>query len=166
MNRLFEIMGKVNPDFNVSSKKLILYHGTRYNFDRFDLRFFNAGSGDGGWLGYGVYLTNDFNYAESYGDVLECEVTLKSPHIISEYGYSTTPERLRNELQVNSSREITNKLRDMGHDSVMLQYDDAEIEGGVFIEVCIFDPSNIKILDRYSHGDDSKVLQYKRGYKV
>ena len=136
---------------------LILYHGTNNNFNKFDLKFFNVGSGDGGWLGYGVYLTNDYEYAESYGDVLECKVTLDNPYILEDYAYSTQPNRLSNELNVNNSREVTNKLKEMGYDSVILTYKD-ETYGRVdvfdeFIEVCIFNASNIQIIERHGQGD-------------
>lgn len=153
---------------HTGNQKLTLYHGTKSNFNQFDLRFFNQGSFDGGWLGYGVYLTNDYNYAESYGDVLECEVHLRKPYVITEYGYSTEPERLRNELGVRTAREITDTLKQQGYDSVMLTYEDdsAYSEDGFFIEVCVFDPSSIKIINRYSKDDDSKEVMAKRGYKV
>jgi hypothetical protein len=57
-----------------------LYHGTKKDFESFDLKYF--GSSDSGWLGYGVYLTNDYEYAESYGNVLECKVILNNPYIL------------------------------------------------------------------------------------
>lgn len=164
---IFEEISKYSLT-NGGIQRITLYHGTKNKFDSFDLKFFNQGSFDGGWLGYGVYLTNDYNYAESYGDVLECEVTLHKPYIITEYSYSTEPERLRNELGVKSSREVTSKLKQDGYDSIMLTYEDetAYSNDGFFIEVCVFDPASIKILTRYSKDDESKEVMYKRGYKV
>ena len=68
---------------NTSDSSLILYHGTDRNFNKFDIRFFNRGSSDGGWLGYGFYLTNDIDYAKSYGDnLLKCEVTMSNRYIV------------------------------------------------------------------------------------
>lgn len=128
-----------------------LYHGTKYNFDKFDLKFFNSGSGDGGWLGRGIYLTNDYEYAESYGNVLECTVNIKNPYIITDYVYSRSPEKLANDLGVNNSREITSKLIKEGYDSVILTYSDngytKDGEYDKFIEICVFEPNNIRVIN-------------------
>lgn len=153
----------LNENMNINN--LILYHGTNNDFNNFDLKFFNSGSGDGGWLGYGIYLTNDYEYAESYGDVLECKVTLNNPYILEDYTYSTRPQKLNNELVTNNSRETTNKLKELGYDSVVLKYkDETRTWLDEFIEICVFNPSNIKIINRYEHGDESKEVNIKRGY--
>lgn len=136
--------------------KTLLYHGTKHNFDKFDLKFFNAGSGDGGWLGRGVYLTNDYEYAESYGNVLECKVNIKNPYIITDFIYSRSPEKLANDLGVNNSREITSKLIKEGYDSVILTYSDKgytkDGEYDKFIEICVFDPNNVEVINRIGEG--------------
>lgn len=156
----------INNFLNESiNKKMILYHGTRKDFDKFNLSQFNSGSGDGGWLGYGIYLTNDYEYAESYGDVLECEVYMYNPFIVDDYKYSTSPNKLMNELGVVNSKGITNKLMNSGHDSVMLKYPDDRSWMDEFIEVCVFNPSNIKIINKYPHLDDSEETNKKRGYE-
>jgi hypothetical protein len=55
----------------------------------------------------------------------------------------------------------------MGYDSVLLKYVDESYKWlDEFIEVCIFDPSSIEILERYEHGDNSKLINLKRGYDV
>lgn len=132
--------------------KTPLYHGTKYNFDKFDLKFFNAGSGDGGWLGRGVYLTNDYEYAESYGNVLECKVNINNPYIITDFIYSRSPEKLANDLGVENAREITSKLIKEGYDSVILTYPDKgytkDGEYDKFIEICVFDPNNVEVINR------------------
>ena len=145
---------------NKNYSDLVLYHGTKNNFNDFDLKYFNHGSSDGGWLGYGIYLTNDYEYAESYGDVLVCNVKLENPYILKEFSYSTRPEKLIKELGVNNSREVTNKLKEIGYDSVLLTYED----NGTFIEVCVFDTSKVKILKKYKQDDDSNEVNYLRGY--
>lgn len=147
------------------NKKMILYHGTRKDFDKFSLSQFNSGSGDGGWLGYGIYLTNDYEYAESYGDVLECEVYMFNPFIVEDYKYSTSPNKLMNELGVVNSKGITNKLITDGYDSVMLKYPDDRSWMDEFTEVCVFNPLYIKIINKYPHLDDSEEANKKRGYK-
>lgn len=163
LNKIIEstIRQFLNEDINV--KDLVLYHGTKKDFNEFDLRFFNSGSSDGGWLGYGIYLTNDYKYAESYGDVLECKVNISNSYILEDYLYSISPLKLMNKLGVDNSRGITKKLIDDGYDSVMLRYNDGEWYGD-FIELCVFNPSDIKIIKRYEHGDESYEVNQKRGY--
>jgi len=154
-------------DENSKTKNLILYHGTRKNFNFFDLNFFNSGSGDGGWLGYGIYLTNDYEYAESYGDVLECEVKLNNPYVLTDYLYSIRPEKLNDELGTHNGKQTTKKLTEMGYDSTMLKYSDEDRSWlDYFIEVCVFNPANVKILKRYEQGDDSLEVKIKRGYSL
>lgn len=131
---------------NKTNKKLILYHGTNNEFNEFNLKLFNVGSGDGGWLGYGIYLTNNYDYAKSYGKVLKCEVTLNNLYLLEDSEYSRRPNRLNNELNVYNSRDATKKLKEMGYDSVMLKYADDTEETGTFIEVCVFNSQNIKII--------------------
>ena len=146
MIKLTDILREVYSDF----RNQVLFHGTKSKFSKFDLRFFNAGSGDGGWLGHGIYLTNDYEYAESYGDVLECKVSCNKPYIITDDSYQKRPEALANDLGVSNSREITNVLKSRGHDSVLLTYDDVEgwgdVRGDKFIEVCVFNPGDITII--------------------
>lgn len=69
-----------------------------------------------------------------------------------------------NKLGVGNTREITKKLMNDGYDSVMLRYNDGEWYGD-FIELCVFNPSDIKIINRYEHGDESYEVNQKRGYK-
>ena len=152
-----------------------LYHGTKYNFEKFDLKFFNSGSGDGGWLGRGIYLTNDYEYAESYGNVLECTVNIKNPYIITDYVYSRSPEKLANDLGVTNSREITSKLIKEGYDSVILTYPDKgyskDDEYDKFIEICVFNPNDVEIVGGINEGkivyhgspNDFKEFKLKKG---
>lgn len=148
-----------------STNDITLYHGTSNQFNSFDLKFFNSGSGDGGWLGHGIYLTNDYEYAESYGDVLECKVNLNNPYVLTDYLYSSRPLKLANELGVSNAGGVSNKLTQMGYDGVILKYkDDEKTWLGDFIELCVFNTSNITILNRYEQGDDSPEINTLRGY--
>lgn len=121
--------------------RMDLYHGTEEDFDSFSLRYFNRGSGDGGWLGYGIYLTNDFDYAESYGDVLVCSVNVRNPLVLTDHLYSSRPYKLANKFGARGARELTFKLKSEGYDSVILTYKDPDR----FFEVCVFDPKKVTI---------------------
>ena len=137
---------KTYESFDV--EPLVLYHGTSKEFDKFSTRYFIAGSGDGGWLGRGIYFTNDYDYAESYGKVIKAEIDIKNPYILTDENYSRAPLRLIRELKVDNSTEVTQKLKEMGYDSVMLKYKDGYVQNDneYFIEVCVFDVENIKII--------------------
>lgn len=132
--------------FENITNNLILYHGSNNDFEEFDLNFFNAGSFDGGWLGYGVYLTNDYEYAESYGDVYKCKVDVQNPLILTDIMYSMNPDKLKNEFNAKNSRQLTSILTNKGYDSVILTYNDETEED--FVEICVFNPNKIKIIDK------------------
>jgi len=142
------------------NQTMVLYHGTISDFDSFDLKHF--GTHDSGWLGYGIYLTNDLEYAKSYikkdGGLLTCEVTLYNPYVLDDFGPFHKPDQLSKKLNVHNSREITSKLKQMGHDSVLLSYETDYGENEIFIEVCVFDPKQVKILkfDKYNNEEDNE----------
>ncbi len=148
-----------------SSIELELYHGTNKDFDKFDIKKFNTGSGDGGWLGKGFYFTNSYEYANSHADsnegiVVTAKVILKKPYILTDALYSSRPQKFNNELGVNNASEARVKLMKEGYDSVILKYPDEEEESGVFIEVCVFEPHNIEILSKEKSDYDESVENY------
>lgn len=167
-NHITEIINSTIEGFmneNAHNTDLILYHGTKNKFDDFDLRFFNSATADGGWLGFGIYLTNDYEYAESYGDVLECKVYIENPYILTDPLYSRRPVKLKNELNVNTAKEITTKLKNNNYDSVLLKYPDDNFWMNEFIELNVFNPTNIKIINRFQQWDTSPEIKQKKGYK-
>lgn len=136
---------------DADGKPLVVYHGGTASTE-FSNRYFNSGSGDGGWLGKGFYFTPDYDYAQSYVDnderkqLLEVFVTAKNPYIIQnslENGsYSTSPTKLMNELNAKNSSEVQKALKDQGYDSIILK--DYEDEGAGIIEVVAFESNQIK----------------------
>lgn len=137
--------------------ELKLYHGTPKEFDNFDIKYFNRGSGDGGWLGKGFYFTNNYDYAKSYGNVITANITLNKPYILTDSSYSRSPNKLAKELGVNNSGDVRFKLMKEGYDSVMLKYDDNSEEGGIFTEVCVFEPESIKIISKEDNNLDESI---------
>lgn len=134
----------LKPYKNESNEYIFeLYHGTPSKFDKFSLK--NFGSHDNGWLGRGVYFTNDYSYAKSYGNVILSKIKVKSPYVLKDFKYSITPNKLSNELNADNAKDITEKLIKMGYDSVLLTYEDLELESDMFIELCVFDIKNIEI---------------------
>jgi hypothetical protein len=121
------------------------YHGSINEFQQFSLNQF--GVNDSGWLGYGVYMTNEYDYAESYasedGYVYTCNVNISNPFILLNYRYSYEPKKLLNKINVHNSKQATNIIKSKGYDSVLLLYDTDYIDG--FMELCIFNPNDITI---------------------
>lgn len=151
-----EEIEKVNIIEFVNNSKL--YHGTEKNFEKFDLKYFNQGSVDGGWLGKGIYLTNDFEYAESYGNVLECKVNIRNPFILTDEIYQRRPDKLKNELKVNTASDVTHLLVNKGHDSIILTYQDSGLQ---FVEICVFKVDTVNIIRTITDEDE---IDYLKGY--
>jgi hypothetical protein len=154
----------------VKSHDLTLYHGTPTNFEEFETGSF--GRHDGGYLGRGIYFTNDYSYAESYttnngennGYILTAKITVKNPYIVTDKIYGTRPLAFNSLIGTNNSSHTTKKLKDMGYDSVILKHEsddtydrDDELQDE-FIELCVFDTDNIEIINKEIIGDGEEVV--------
>ena len=67
---------KLNEFLNIAKTELVLYHGTKSKFDRFDAKYINTGFGMQEY-GYGFYLSDEYKTAEQYsrgGIVMEVSV--------------------------------------------------------------------------------------------
>ena len=131
----------------VKAQGELVYHGTDANFTEFSLKDF--GKTDEGFLGKGVYLTSDKTNAEQYGaNIVESFTNLKNPYTYdAPYMFGGfNPAKIARDLGLPenaSPRQITDKLKSMGHDGVVVN----EItDTGVIpkAEVVVFDPKNIK----------------------
>ena len=144
----------------------VMYHGTdNGGFNTFDINQF--GKNDNGWLGKGFYLTNDFDYAESYakelysdeytqnGEVKETYINLKNPYILTDEKYSRNPTLLQEELGAKNSTEVTEILKTKGYDGVLLEYED--YKGNNFKEVMVFNSNQIKNIDNTNPTDNPDI---------
>ena len=118
------------------------FHGTHADVSAFDLH--HPGRKDHGWLGTGVYLTDNPDAAEAYAyakgrrseggqNVMPLAIKLGNPYIAD--------KELKTRMQ-HANREaadaLTRRLQEMGHDGVILKLsDDAH-------EVVVFDPANVR----------------------
>ena len=118
----------------------VFYHGTRDSFDIFDLDHPNRK--DTGWLGDGFYLGDDTRMADSYanikrgaGDpnVMPLYAAFHNPYIAT-----TDLKRKLSKLNKEGIRRYTDKLKALGHDSVVLTFKDGTQE------VVVFEPTQIK----------------------
>lgn len=124
-----------------------VYHGTDAKFSEFSLKDF--GKTDEGFLGRGVYMTADKANAKQYGkNIVESFVDLKNPYIYNDaylFG-GFNPAKIARDLGLSenaTSKQITDKLKSMGHDGVIVN----EItDAGVIpkAEIVVFNPSQIK----------------------
>lgn len=94
----------------IKSKQYIAYHGTNSNFDTFDYSFLGKGNDE---HGPGFYFTNKPEYAEAYGNVKKCNITINNPLSKSKSG---NKDELIKMLclcfDVNSLNELYNKFED------------------------------------------------------
>lgn len=88
---------------------LTLYYGSKNDFDEFNLSGF--GLSDNGQLGYGTYLTNDYEYPETYSEVYECKVDIQNPLVLTDFRYETSPDRLKEEFNADNVHHLTSILK-------------------------------------------------------
>ena len=130
----------------------VLYHGTRDDIEGYDLDHPNRK--DTGWLGYGVYATDDAELASSYSQLKAGEA---GPNIMPLYARLKNPymatiedkQRLQlishnqgAEAGRQASIDFTDKLKARGHDGVILDYEAAGYSPSR--EYVIFDPKDLK----------------------
>lgn len=118
----------------------VLYHGTRDSVQRFDLDHPNRK--DTGWLGTGVYLTDDADLAESYARLKRGE---NGPTIMPLYARLENPymaTREEKERMRAGGRPLADKwtaeLKELGHDGVILEFSDGTRE------IVVFDTAGVK----------------------
>ena len=132
--------GVASPSGRVALKRF--FHGTRADIDAFDLN--HGGRKDHGWLGTGVYLTDNPVLAEAYAEhkgsraeggqnIMPLAIRLQNPFIAD--------KALKQKLQ-GASREdadrVTAAMRSLGHDGVILKLaPDAH-------EVLVFNPADVR----------------------
>ena len=127
------------PSLPPITPTLPLYHGTKHDFTVFALK--HPERMDEGWLGYGVYLTNDPGLAESYAmrkkgpaepRVMEVRAQLQNPYIATAQDKNTISRKGAAE-----SARATESLKRLGHDGVLLRLENGSIE------VVVFDPARV-----------------------
>lgn len=120
-----------NPDDFVKSKQMD-YHGTEQSFKRFSNSAIGS-RGEPGFAGKGFYFTNRKNYAREYGkNVMEAHLNIKNPYVLDNapggFGVPYSPELIKERLKLPSDAtpaDITKKLKDMGHDGVVVNVIDS-----------------------------------------
>lgn len=132
-------------------KPQIVYHGTDADFNVFreDL----IGARDEGFAGRGFYFTNDKGIAGEYtttGQVKPSYLSLKNPLVVSDYAEIDilVGESVARDRSGAKSARVRDKLREMGHDGVIVT--DSDLVRGVN-EFVVFEPE--QIVPAYGGGD-------------
>lgn len=120
---------------------LVVYHGTRGDFDAFDVE--RAGDTDEGWYGRGVYSTASPDLASAYADeesgsnVLPLYVSLQNPYY--------WPKGREAAIGLGEAAKLTKELQAQGYDGVIVGNDwgDTELEQR-FAEIIVFKPTQVK----------------------
>jgi hypothetical protein len=100
------------------------YHGTNTKFNKFKDAL--ANTKDEGWLGKGHYFSTDPNVARANKYVANVDLEANKPYELAMPDFSTDKrELIRSALNLEktaSAKDVTNKLKELGHDSVVLDY--------------------------------------------
>jgi hypothetical protein len=115
-----------------------LYHGTKGDFDQFDLG--RAGQSDHGASGRGVYMTEDPGTANLYAQLTPGE---GGPNIMPLLARTKNPYNATGDAILPRSAEesaaFTQMVKDRGHDSIAVHGKD-----GTLNELVVLDPANIR----------------------
>ena len=117
-------------------KPLVVYHGTRGDFDTFDAG--RQGQSDFGASGRGFYFSQDPGTANVYATLSPAD---GAPNIVPAYLKLENPLELGAMLPQNEeqSRVLTEAAKEAGHDGIVVRGAD-----GVLDEVVVFRPEQIK----------------------
>lgn len=118
----------------------VVYHGTRDSIDAFDLEHPNRK--DNGWLGKGVYITDELRLAEAYANLKR---GAEDPTVLSLYARLENPykatvdeKRMLSSASVADIERWTEHLRSKNHDGVILTFNDGTRE------ILVFKPTQVK----------------------
>jgi ADP-Ribosyltransferase in polyvalent proteins len=139
-----------------SIMELTLYHGTNADFDEFQENPKRMNT-DYGYYGYGIYLSSNPRYAKYYGHkIYKCHVTLNNP-LIWEKGKEELAEKYEikgyPKNEISAAKELTQKIKDDGYDSVIVLGEGTGMIYGRMVEVLVFNPSQIKIINKEPNQD-------------
>ncbi|WP_417261691.1 PLxRFG domain-containing protein [Celeribacter sp.] len=143
-----------------SGAPLVVYHGTDAEFEAFDIE--TAGQTDEGFAGRGFYFTDAEDIAQEYGASAPYFLSIQKPLRVANYReiHEATGVPYGRDKSGAKADEIRRKLKEMGHDGVIVRDTDGERVAHEFVA---FDPSQIKSI--YNRGtfdpDDDRTMYQK-----
>lgn len=143
------------------------FHGTADSISAFDIEHPNKK--DVGWMGRGIYLTNNRQIAADYSKikagrtpgVMSLFISLKNPYIAksSEKQRIMLLERSDKYAALDEARALTSRLEAEGFDGVALEYPASEVgEKYASTEYVVFDPNQIKSADPVTRDESGNVI--------
>lgn len=130
--------GGDGPLFDMEGRPKVLYHGTNADIEAFDLN--HPDKWDNGWLGKGVYLSNDPDMANFYAtqkggasNVMPVYAALSNP-----YQFTADQKRKLSRASKEVVDSFTKGAIAKGYDGGILDH------GNGTFEVVVFDPSAVK----------------------
>jgi len=157
--------------FPESKNKTIYYHGSKSQFDEFNLENISKNSGDRGLFGEGIYLSPDKAVSENYGDKnYKVVVNVKNTFTKTAENFEKLYQKLKHlnipkhvfdgqalamitQRKGVSTDEVTQAIKDLGFDSAVN-----------WTELVVFDPKNVHILG--SKNDIENFKRYKNGEPI
>ncbi|WP_342345860.1 hypothetical protein [Kingella potus] len=144
----------VNPN---TGEPLVVYHGTRADFDVFDTE--KQGNG---WLGRGFYFAGDKKLAKTFGrKMLQSFLNVRNPFTVQgDSAYSEVKKAYAADRDLQS--DIAPVLKENGHDGVFINHWE---QGGIFTA---FNPNQIKSATANSgaFSADNDSILYQSDSKV
>lgn len=157
-------------------RPLVVYHGTKEEFDTFDIKQVGSNTGNFGHIGFGFYFTQDQDYAQSYGANV-MPVYLKSTNVFTgtkeqiksvakeldespytEFGDGKQLKRITDFTSIytfgDSSVDFTNAVKKLGYDSVF--------DGDEYV---VFESNQIKSTEnRGTFSPDTGNIYFQKAY--
>ena len=102
-------------------------------------------------------MSSNPRYAKYYGHkIYKCHVTLNNP-LIWEKGKEELAEKYEikgyPKNEISAAKELTQKIKDDGYDSVIVLGEGTGMIYGRMVEVLVFNPSQIKIINKEPNQD-------------
>lgn len=150
-------------------RPLVVYHGTKSQFDRFDLK--KAGASDPGLLGEAIYFTPSEDQARTFAEsphygkgdmpnVLTAYVSLQNPAIIED-GVLPDGRRLTdahpNGISRQSGEALNKELKKAGYDGALFR------SGADLMQVVAFDPDQVQLATEANSNRNAKAGQSTAG---
>ena len=169
----FQAFFKDSKIVDNNGEPLVIYHGTSDSIQKFDLDHPNRK--DTGWLGTGVYMTDSSPLAGAYAllkslgpksgnagaNVIPMFVSLKNPYFATiEDKRKLQGIALKDPIRGREAADqFTEKLKGLGHDGVVLQYDAKDVgASNISREIVAFEPNQVKSIFNERPTDSPNIL--------
>lgn len=121
-----------------NGEPMVVYHGTDADFESFDDSKLQQNFGSK--VGRGIFFTESLKYAEGYGkNIIRAYLKVENPYIFDSYHklyhYTENPgNKITSRLQSYEyfTKDMSEKLKYLGHDGTVYEFQDIMAEISVF----------------------------------